>query len=156
MTKKHPKRHDRPGVDRYGRTPLHLAAQAGAFGLVERLLGEGVDPDAADDDGRTALHFAAQANSAEVAAVLLAAGARVDPRDAYGNTPLSPAVFNSRGEGALINLLRSHGADPFAANASGQTPVGLARLIANFDTAQYFSDLPPAGEPVAAPDAPRR
>jgi ankyrin repeat protein len=52
------------------------------------------------------------------------------------------AVFNSRGRGDLIALLREHGADPTAPNHSGQTPLGLARLIDNFDVAQFFADLP--------------
>lgn len=56
--------------------------------------------------------------------------------------PLWVAVFNSKGRGELIGLLRAHGADPLHANASGQGPVGLARLIANYDVAQYFADVP--------------
>jgi ankyrin repeat protein len=51
------------------------------------------------------------------------------------------AVFNSRGRGDLIELLRANGADPRVANSSGQTPVGLARLIGNFDVAQFFADV---------------
>jgi hypothetical protein len=42
----------------------------------------------------------------------------------------------------MIDLLRSRGADPLRANMTGQTPVGLARLIGNYDVAQYFQDLP--------------
>ncbi len=72
---------------------------------------------------------------------LLDAGASVDVENTYGNTPLFVAVLNSRGRGDIIGLLRSRGADPLHVNASGQTPVGLARLIANYDVAQFFSDL---------------
>ena len=74
--------------------------------------------------------------------MLLDGGAAVDQPNAFGNTPLLVAVFNSRGEGDLIRLLRERGADPLIANTSGQTPVGLARLIGNYDVAQFFSDLP--------------
>jgi ankyrin repeat protein len=141
MTKKQPKRHDRPGIDRYGRTPLHYAAMDGDAAHAESLLKDGADPDAPDDNGWTPLHFAAQTGSVPVAEALLSATAAIDPRDANGNTPLSTAVFNSRGEGSLIQLLRSHGADPLAANAYGETPAGLAREIANHDIAQFFTDV---------------
>ena len=73
---------------------------------------------------------------------LLGAGASVDSANASGNTPLFVAVFNSRGRGDPIELLREKGADALHANNSGQTPVGLARLIGNFDVAQYFTDIP--------------
>jgi ankyrin repeat protein len=73
---------------------------------------------------------------------LLDASAEVDGRDEHGNTPLLNAVFNSRGNGDAIDLARSRRADPYAPNAHGQTPLGLARLIANYDVARYFSDLP--------------
>jgi hypothetical protein len=42
----------------------------------------------------------------------------------------------------LIELLRSHGADPRHENRHGQSPVGLARLIGNYNVADYFSDIP--------------
>jgi hypothetical protein len=41
-----------------------------------------------------------------------------------------------------VLLLLSSGAGPLLANMAGQTPVGLARLIGNYDVAQYFQDLP--------------
>jgi len=40
-----------------------------------------------------------------------------------------------------IELLRERGADPQRENLSGQTPVGIARLIANYDVARFFTDL---------------
>jgi len=42
----------------------------------------------------------------------------------------------------MISLLRSHGADPRVANRSGQTPLALARLIANYGVAKFFADVP--------------
>jgi ankyrin repeat protein len=141
MVRKQPKRKERPGVDEYGRTPLHYAAVEGRDSDVARLLAKGANPNAQDDDGWTPLHCAAQSISAKAAQALLAAGANTELKDSYGNTPLWRAVMASKGNGAVIVLLRQHSADAQASNLSGITPVTLARTIANYDVAQFFSDL---------------
>jgi uncharacterized protein len=131
----------REGVDQAGRTPLHYAAAEGHGDKVRRLLREGADPNAQDDNGWAPLHFAAQAVSADVAETLLHAGADPGLRDSYGNTPLHRAVFESRGDGSVIAVLRAAGADPQASNNSGVSPVALSRTIANYDVAQFFADV---------------
>ena len=123
------------------RSPLHDAAMDDNVSVMEALLAGGESPDVQDWQGFTPLHFAAQQYSLSVAAMLLDAGASVDVENSFGNTPLFVAVFNSNGRGGLIRLLRSYGADPLHVNTSGQTPVGLARLIANSDVAQFFMDV---------------
>jgi ankyrin repeat protein len=123
------------------RSPLHDAAMDDNASVMEALLAGGESPDVQDWQGFTPLHLAAQQYSLSAAAMLLKAGASVDVENSFGNTPLFVAVFNSNGRGELIGLLRSYGADPLHANASGQTPVGLARLIANSDVAQFFLDV---------------
>jgi uncharacterized protein len=142
MAGKQPKRKDRLGLDWAGRTPLHYAALDGDSELISQLLVSGLIVDAPDDNGWTPLHFAAQSNAADAIAILLKAGAAVDKRDGNGNTPLVTAVFNSRGKGEIINLLRAHGADPYAKNNHGGSALSLARTIANFDVRQFFQDLP--------------
>jgi len=129
-------------LDEFGRSELHYAARDGDKTLAERLLRRGADVNLADKNGWTPLHFAAQAQSAEVAAVLLDAGAQIDPKDFHGNTPLFKAVFEFKGRGDTIKLLRARGADALSENKHSQTPVGLARLIANHDVKKYFEDLP--------------
>lgn len=129
------------GIDLEGRTPLHYAALANDTDAVRQLLTEGTNPNAPDRLGFTPLHFAAQEGALAAAEILLAAGAQVDAANRYGNTPLATAVFNSRGRGELIQLLRRHGADPRHPNNTGQTPLSTARLIANYDVAQFFADL---------------
>jgi ankyrin repeat protein len=140
--KKQPKRKDRPGVDRYGRTKLHYAALDGDAGKIKELLSQGLKPGEPDDDGRTPLHAAVQCWSLPACRALLKGGAPVDARDANGNTPLSTAVFESRGRGEVIKLLREYGADPMLENKYGVSPACLARTIANFDVRQFFDDLP--------------
>jgi len=142
MSGKQPKRKDRLGVDRYGRTELHYAASENDIAKAQALVKAKVDVNTRDDNEWAALHFAAQSNSLEVAKLLLEASAEVDPTDSHGNTPLSTAVFNSKGYGELIVLLREHGAGPYYQNHHGQSPLGLARSIANYDVAQFFDDLP--------------
>jgi uncharacterized protein len=142
MTGKHPKQKDRPDVDRYGRTALHYAAAENNAVRAQELIEGKVDVNARDYNEWTALHFAAQSNSFEVAKLLIEAGAEVDSSDSFGNTPLSTAVFNYKGSGGLITLLREKKADPYRENHHGQSPLGLARLIANYDVAKYFDDLP--------------
>lgn len=128
-------------LDREGRSPLLYAAAEGDVEAALVRLAAGDDPDLRDRRGFTPLHFAAQEGALDVARALLDHGATVDPVDDDGNTPLFRAVYNSRGEDRLIELLRARGADPLRENAHGQTPVGLARLIANYDVARFFSDV---------------
>ena len=124
--------------DQAGRTPLHYAAADGDTAQARALLAMGASPDKSDSAGWTPLHFAAQSHAVEIATMLLEAGASVDPRDNDGNTPLFRAVFASRGRGEMIALLRNRGADPMSVNQAGQSPVGVARLIGNYDVAQHL------------------
>lgn len=128
-------------LDPANRAPLHYAALEDDAEYVRSLLAAGADPELADRQGFTALHLAAQEYAVASAEVLLKAGATVDPKNLWGNTPLFVAVFNSRGRGDMIHLLRATGADPLLANNSGQTPLGLALLIDNYDVRQYFRDV---------------
>ena len=141
MSKKQPKRKPRPGVDEYGRTPLHYAAADGLVDQVTQLLSAGADANVQDDDGWTPLHFAAQANSASVTKSLLSSGAQTELKDSYGNTPLFRAVFAYQSDGAVIRLLLNAGANPNAVNLSSVTPLSLAKSIANYDVSQFFDGL---------------
>jgi ankyrin repeat protein len=142
MAGKHPKRKERPGIDRMGRTSLHYVAGQGDVEKVQSLIAAGLAIDLPDDNGWTPLHFAASAHSVPIAEALLASGTSVDAQDSDGNTPLFRAVFESRGRGELIALLRQRGADPTRLNAHGVSPLILAHTIDNFDVAQFFRDLP--------------
>ncbi|MDP2178493.1 ankyrin repeat domain-containing protein [Methylicorpusculum sp.] len=141
MTGKQPKREPRDGFDNYGRTPLHFAAGDSLPDEVAKFIAAGVVVNVQDDNGWSALHFAAQAESLECAAELLRAEADHSLQDSFGNTALFRAVFSSRGEGSVIRLLRQAGADPFVKNKHGVSPVSLARTIANYNVAQFFSDI---------------
>lgn len=141
MAGKKPKQSARPGLDGFGRTPLHYAASEARLDALVELLSQGLDPNAIDDNGWTPLHFAAQANSATCVSALLAAGATTSVADSNGNSPLLRAVFSSRGEGEVIRLLRAAGADPLHENSAGVSAVSLARMISNYPVAQFFVDV---------------
>jgi len=128
-------------VDRDGRSELHQAALADDDARVAELVDAGFALTLHDVTGLTPLHLAAQEHAIAAARRLLDAGAQVDAVDEHGNTPLFTAVFNSRGRPEMIALLRERGADPLVENRHGQSPLGLARLIGNFDVEQHFSDL---------------
>ena len=128
-------------MDKLKRTSLHYAALQNDVGAVRDLLAGGAEVDAQDANGFTPLHFAAQEYSLGSAVELLEHGAKVDVPNKFGNTPLGTAVFESNGRGEMILLLRKHGADPLHLNNYGQNPIGLARLIGNYDVRQFFADI---------------
>jgi ankyrin repeat protein len=140
MTRKQPRKLDRPGVDRLGRTPLHYAANEGLHDEATRLLEGGSDPSARDDNGWTPLHFAAQSGAHKVITLLLTHGAEIDALDSNGNSPLWRAVFSFKGDGAPIGALRAAGADPLKENSHGISPVELAR-DSDHEAEQLFADL---------------
>ncbi len=131
-----------PDIDQAGRSALHYAAAEDDAGTeVRRLIEAGEDPALVDRSGWTPLHFAAASGRAKNVRLLLAAGAPVDATDEHGNTPLVRAVFAYESDDEVIRLLREAGADPTLQNYHGQSPVGLARLIATSDVARCFADL---------------
>ena len=122
-----------------GLHPLHLAAREGHTSIVELLLQNGVDVNAATASGRTALHYAAQRGRVEVARLLLDRGANVKAEtaaepdeDDFGSCqPLHLAAYH--GHAAVVELLLQRGADAnaeaFAAwywDSAGLTPLHFA------------------------------
>lgn len=125
-------------LDRVGRSLLHYAANEGNSQSVAALLASGADVSLPDRTGWTPLHFAARSSDRATVKLLLGAGAYIDPRDEHGNTPLWRAVFSYRGDGAVIEALRSAGADEDAENAHGVSARSLAHSISNYDVARHF------------------
>src|SRR5262249_30142134 len=84
------------GLDRWGRTLLHWAAQFGRADVVDLLLRAGAGVDRPASDGATPLHWAAQEGHAGVVQLLLGAGAGVNRQDGDGHTPLHRAAWRGQ------------------------------------------------------------
>jgi ankyrin repeat protein len=94
--------------------------------LVQSLLKQRTDVNAAQGDGATALHWAAHWNDQKTAAALLAAGAKVNAADDEGVTPLALACLNA--SAPMVQLLLGAGANPNTAQANGETPLMVAAM----------------------------
>jgi len=62
-------------ADLTGRTPLHLAADAGNLDVARRLVGAGADVNAKDGEGRTPLYLATRQRHDDLAKFLRDSGA---------------------------------------------------------------------------------
>lgn len=106
------------------------AIQAGDLQEIRRLAAAGVplsEPDRSRSDLLTPLHFAASIPAAAPAGVLVDLGADLEAKGAHGETPLLHAVLNSgRDSGACAVLLLERGADAWAANTIGISPLYAA------------------------------
>ena len=129
-------------IDRDGRSELHYAALEGNGPLVRKILHAGHDVNIQCKQGWTPLHYAAQEIALDAAKELISAGANIELKDIHGNSPLWRAVMASRGDGSIIQLLLSAGANPDAENASGVSPRSLANSISNYNIAIFFEVRP--------------
>lgn len=93
--------------DKLGRTPLHYAVQEPHKGVVELLLTNKADVNAADKNGDTPLHLAASAGTKALGELLLRAKADVNARNRCGVTPFHVALCADNKN--IAELLRQHG-----------------------------------------------
>ncbi|XP_011858782.1 PREDICTED: ankyrin-1-like, partial [Vollenhovia emeryi] len=84
--------------DRWGFTPLHLAAESNRLGIVKYLIKNFTDEevyiDAKNDDDNTPLHLAAESGHLEIVEYLVGEGANVNAQNDEGLTPAGIANEN--------------------------------------------------------------
>lgn len=111
--------------NKYGNTPLHIAATENAHQTAEVLLIQDAEVNAKNEYGSTPLHIAAYKNAYQTAEVLLIYNAEVNAKDKDGDTPLHNAALKNAYQTAAVLL--NQGADVNAKNKDGETPLHFAR-----------------------------
>jgi len=136
--------------------------------LVKYLVSKGADVNAKDDSGETPLHNAARFCNVEVAKYLISKKADVNAKDKEGETPLHYVTKNAvpdsvkarileeadketrqrftamvNGNTAIAKALVAKGADVYAGDRWGKTPLDLAEERENQELVQYFSKQKP-------------
>jgi ankyrin repeat protein len=90
-----PKRKERPGMDRYGRTPLWHHCFNGDLEAASEVIAAGADPSFDDDVNYSPLHVAVQERRVAVIRLRLASGADPNKTDNHGNSPPWNAVLSA-------------------------------------------------------------
>lgn len=112
-------------ADRYGVTPLSLAATNGNAAMIRLLLTAGADPNTTLPGGETVLMTASRTGRLDAVRALIAAGARVrDAEPRRGQTALIWAAVE--GHADVVRELVRAGADIHQRLGSGFTPFLLA------------------------------
>lgn len=108
------------------RTILHLAAFYGKLNIVECLLEEDCELNAADEHGNTALHLAAQKGHQDVLLYLIQAKAKINVQNNEGNTCLHLATNNGHESCVKAIVYSARNVDLNVPNTWGNTPLHLA------------------------------
>ena len=124
--------------NRYGFSPLTLAAVNGNAAVLRRLITAGADPSTSVPGGETVLMTAARTGNRDALGVLLAAGARPDANNAAGQTALMwAAAANNPG---AIEVLVAKGADLHARTAGGLDALAFAVRAGRLAAAEALLD----------------
>jgi hypothetical protein len=108
-------------ANRYGLTPLAIAAASGNASMIGLLLEAGADANALDPAGETPLMGAARVGSLDAVRLLLDRGASVDATDqTYQQTALMVAIRENHPE--VVTLLIARGAAVNVRTRTGRTP----------------------------------
>ncbi|MBD0391670.1 ankyrin repeat domain-containing protein [Wolbachia endosymbiont of Pentalonia nigronervosa] len=108
-------------IDKYGKTPLHYARDAG---VVKALLENGADVEVVDIFGNTPLHYAAEKGRIDVVNALLSAGAKINAINRHRRTPLHFAAQVYHMD--LVDVFLKQNANPLLKDNDGKTPRNLA------------------------------
>jgi ankyrin repeat protein len=110
----------------------------GDRGLVQTLVQQKADVNAAQADGATAIQWAVYRDDLEMADLLLAAGANIKLANRDGATPLYLASLH--GSARMIEKLLHAGADVNQLGPQGETPLMLAARTGNLDAIRVLLD----------------
>jgi len=108
---------------------LLSAALSGDTAAAARLLGEGADVDAKNNQGDTALLLAARSGKIDTARLLIEKGANIEAKNNAGETALIAACTSGHAE--IAQLLVEKGAAADARDDGGATPLMYAGLGGN-------------------------
>ncbi len=130
---------DVEAANKYGKTPLHWAAEKGHWDVVKYLVEEkGADVMAADKDGDTPLHWAAVKGHWDVVKYLgEEKGADAKAANNDGDTPLQRAAISGKLD-VVKYLVEEKGADVMAADKDGDTPLHWAAVKGHWDVVKYL------------------
>ena len=106
--------------------------------LIQSLLKQHADVNAAQGDGAGPLHWAAHWDDGATAGALIRAGAKVNASDDEGVTPLALACLNA--SAPMVEMLLKAGANPNVAQSSGETPLMVAALTGNAAVVKLLLD----------------
>lgn len=119
---------------------LYEAAFRGDSRLVEKLLGDGQDPNLTIHHGLTPLHSACMNGNLQCAQVLTEKGARVESVDAAGLTPLHYASINGYLQ-VVKWLIEDVDASPMVTSKKGRTPRVYAKKHGHNKVALFLAEI---------------
>jgi ankyrin repeat protein len=119
--------------NKFGFTPLHIAARSGCATIVQRLIELGADVNVVAEDFTTPLWQAAYSQDLHTVDLLLQSGASLSAQD-YSGRSLLHAALRRKGDSLLAKLLISHGVEVNASDKQGIRPIHIV-------TAQGDEDL---------------
>ncbi len=125
--------------DKFGKTPIHAAAEHGNASTLDALLDAGANPNIRDAFDETPFHSAARQGDAKAVNALLVAGSNIDARNELDWTHLHIAArFNSI---MIAKALAEGGADVGCRTDGGWIPLHAAAAVGDAATVDALLDV---------------